>query len=130
MKPLVKALRREVDRLGDENMLIEDSVEREVNYRLRQTLARLADDLAETGSVLCNANGGRGLGAGHECKCVREKDHDEETHGCPCGAMWRERREPERICAPTLCQDPNDCSAHDHVPTDPTIKPMGYGSGV
>lgn len=43
----------------------------------------------------CNNDGGRGIGAGHVCRCVREKGHttriyqaDPRTHGCSCGALW------------------------------------------
>ena len=39
------ALRREVDRLCDEAAIIENPTQFEVNYRLRESLLRIADDI-------------------------------------------------------------------------------------
>lgn len=39
----------------------------------------------------CGHNGGRGIGAGHVCTCVRGMNHpfdSDRPHGCSCGAMW------------------------------------------
>lgn len=44
---------------------------------------------------VCNHNGGRGIGAGHVCRCVRPAGHPLDTdrpHGCSCGALWAEHR--------------------------------------
>ena len=39
------AIRREVDRLCDEAAIIENPTQFEVNYRLRESLLRIADDI-------------------------------------------------------------------------------------
>lgn len=41
--------------------------------------------------VRCNHDGGRGIGAGHICRCVLLEGHSMKgarPHGCGCGAMW------------------------------------------
>lgn len=39
--------------------------------------------------TLCGHDGGRAIGAGHTCRCVRLAGHpDSELHGCECGALW------------------------------------------
>lgn len=43
----------------------------------------------------CDHDGGRGIGAGHVCKCVRDADHTEPWHGCVCGATWTNETELE-----------------------------------
>lgn len=45
--------------------------------------------------IRCAVSGGRGIGAGHECFCVRRAPHAED-HGCSCGAVWAT---PERLDA-------------------------------
>lgn len=43
----------------------------------------------------CLSNGGPGIGPGHECFCIREKDHPLDSprpHHCGCGAIWSEPR--------------------------------------
>ena len=45
----------------------------------------------EEASATCNSNGGRGIGAGHVCRCVRIKGHPIDSarpHGCSCMALW------------------------------------------
>lgn len=40
----------------------------------------------------CGSDGGRGIGAGHVCSCVRYAGHPLDwarPHGCTCGALWR-----------------------------------------
>jgi hypothetical protein len=46
----------------------------------------------------CNDNGGYGIGAGHECLCMRNKNHSTtdyggRSHGCSCGALWRSKND-------------------------------------
>lgn len=39
----------------------------------------------------CLHDGGTGVGAGHECRCVRPAGHEldsDRPHGCTCGALW------------------------------------------
>lgn len=48
--------------------------------------------MAET--EICGADGGRGLGSGHVCKCVCRKGHEPvygRGHGCSCGAVWADK---------------------------------------
>ena len=43
----------------------------------------------------CGNDGGRGIGAGHTCWCVREAGHPLDSarpHGCQCGAVWADHR--------------------------------------
>lgn len=43
---------------------------------------------------ICGANGGYGIGAGHECVCEGPKGHDKyygRDHGCRCGALWMDK---------------------------------------
>jgi hypothetical protein len=45
----------------------------------------------DTSRQLCGHNGGYGIGAGHECRCVRVAGHpldSDRPHGCECGALW------------------------------------------
>jgi hypothetical protein len=44
---------------------------------------------------LCDDDGGRGIGAGHVCRCVRKDGHpidSDRPHGCTCGALWAAQR--------------------------------------
>jgi hypothetical protein len=44
---------------------------------------------------LCNHDGGRGIGAGHVCRCNHKAGHpldEPRPHGCSCGAMWADSR--------------------------------------
>lgn len=42
----------------------------------------------------CGVSGGRGIGAGHDCRCNRHEGHvgwpldPDRTHGCECGAIF------------------------------------------
>lgn len=48
----------------------------------------------------CPSIGGRGIGAGHVCICMRLNGHpavdwpdENRPHGCVCGAMWKDKDE-------------------------------------
>ena len=52
----------------------------------------------------CDHDGGRGIGAGHVCRCVRAPGHpldSDRPHGCTCGALWADEVQAVRQPATT-----------------------------
>ena len=47
---------------------------------------------ADMSDGCCGDDGGRGIGAGHICRCTATLGHEPiygAYHGCECGALWK-----------------------------------------
>lgn len=85
----------------------------------------MSESTPETAEVRCGSDGGRGIGAGHVCTCVRRFDHpldSERPHGCPCGALWG--------CPDCTAADPYEgCAACGAAPAHKVLPPGGSHRG-